>query len=396
MKVNAIGLYIFLVIQLYCFALNGIPSFVAKGLALITLFVAILYSPRKESYYNKPLVWLGVCCMVNMIWCSLNRAQSPFEYVIGNEFTNMLGLLGIFAIPAFKLRPQEVEKVLVAVGLTCMAIYLLQYFSQMPLITDEETIEERGFRIRARINGQCVFFFLYLKYLYFYIKKPSAFYGIYTLLSLLCIIIIGFRTHGVALVFVTVLFWWKKNLVNKGTLFGMLVAGIVLYAALQTDVVQDKVNQMIERNEEGTFENEDYSRYLSLEYFTHEAPNGIADRILGIGLPNGNSAYGRHLQELKNYGIIWADWGLIGLAWVLGIPAVLCIVWYAIRAFLTPVRQEHSYLCYWFLLMILSSILTREIYRQGAFPIQAVILYLIAQYRLGNVRLKWKEIWKRK
>ena len=396
MRTKAIYFYLFLVIQLYFFRVYFIPSNVAKGLALMTLFVAVPSSKEKERYFNKPFIGLLVCCMVNMVWCSFNRDQTPWEYVIGNEFTSMLGLLVFFAIPFFKMHHDEVEDVLTAVSLTCIGIYLVQYFFHASLIVSEETMEDQGLLLRARINGQCAFYYVFLKHLFSALESPTIKDIMLILLSLLCIVILGFRSHIFALFLVTALLVWNRGKLRGKRLFSFISIIVALSLIIQTDVVQLKIDQMLEREEEQNFENEDYVRYRSYDYYTTVAPENNIDKIIGIGLPNGNSTYGKQIQELKDYHIIWADWGLIGLSWVLGIPAVLCIVWYALKAFFTPVKPEKSYLCYWFLFMILCSIVTREIYRIGAFPIQGVILYLIAKYRTGEAQLSFKQLWKRK
>lgn len=370
-----------MVLQLYFFSLTSIPSTFAKSCAFISLFAALILSNiyyKRINYFDKPLLCLFLCCFVNMVWCSINRSQSPIEYFIGSEFTSMMGLLTIFAVPAFNMNSKEIEKVLFLLGLLCICIYLFQYFFQIPLTVEKSELLEKGLSVRVRINGQCLFSLLYFKSLRDALYKLTWSNLSVLLLSVLCILILGFRSQIAMLLFLTGIFIWRKSRISFRALIFCSILFFVTLLASQTQIVQFKIQQMQERNESANFQNEDYIRIASYEYYTQELPRNITDRILGCGLPNNNSVYGRQIARVKDMGIVWADWGLIGLSWMLGVPAVLCIAWYCLMAFFTPINKKYSYLCYFFLYMLLASVLTREIYRQGAFPIQGVVLYLIA------------------
>lgn len=386
---------IFIIIQLYLFGVNVVPSSIAKGLALSTLFITIIISKYRVTYYNKQLKLFFFFCFVNMIWSCIHREQSPIEYIIGNEFTSIIGILVLFAIPAFKLPINIIEKCLLRIGLLCIILYLVQYILHIPITVEQEIVNNAGMDMRIRLNGQCIFFLLYFRSLTKLTENKSIQDTVILFLSLLCIFIMGFRSHILALALVSLLFIWRKKIIGIKMVLSLFLLIGILAVASQTEIVQHKINQMIERNEKDNFENDDYVRYISYQYYTEQYPKGIGDKIFGGGLPNGNSKYGADLQTLKEHHIIWADWGLIGLSWVLGIPAVLCLVWLFIYAFLTPVEQDKSYLCYWCLFIVLASVLTREIYRAGAFPIEAVVLYLIAQYKTGNTKNINKNIFKR-
>ena len=258
-------------------------------------------------------------------------------------------------------------------------------FFQIPLFTSEEALEDADLSMRARISGQCLFVLLYFKSFDSLLDKFSFKDIIVFLTSILCILVIGFRSHIVAIVAVSILLFFKKKKVSKRHLFYSVLLTLLLVGISQNEIVKYKINQMIERNERDNFDNKDYVRYRSFNFYVKEFPKNIGDRVLGVGLPSLKSDYGKYVHKLKGIGLIWADWGLLGLAVVLGIPAVLCIFWYGLKAFFTTVDPKHAYLCYWFLFMLLASQVTREIYRIGAFPIQGVILYLIANYKIHNV-----------
>ncbi len=394
---SAVKLYFFIIIQTYFLGFIVIPSFVAKGLALGTLFITIATSNYRCKYYNKILKAVLAFTIINMVWCSVNRAQTPIEYIIGSEFTSMLCILSLFAIPSFHLDNKAVERVLEYVGVTIIIVYLLEYFLHIPLTMDAGDMEEFGESMRLRINGQCVIPLLYFKSLTKLTEKISVKYILLFLFCILCVFILGFRSQIAVLAFLSVVYFWKNNLLKGKNIFYILVTlGILLVFIQNNSVIQYKIGEMEERNETQNFDNEDYVRLRTYEYYTEILPNNIVDKVVGIGLPNANSQYGKHIQDLKDSFIVWADWGVIGLSWVWGIPTVICFILLFIKGFLTPVSREHSYLCYWCIFMVGGSIMTREIYRIGAFPIEGVVLYLVAQYRTDEIKLKISSLWKKK
>jgi hypothetical protein len=313
-----------------------------------------------------------------MTWCFINKGQTPVQYIMGGEFLNMLGLLVLFTIPIFRLKNSEVENVIFAVGITFMIIYLIQYFLHIPLFTSEEDLQDADLSMRVRMNGQCLFVLLYLKSFDNLLDKFSFKDIVVLVASLLCIFIIGFRSHIATIVAISLIFFFNKKKVTNVNLFYSVLLALLLIGFSQNEIVQYKIDQMVERNATGTFDNKDYIRYRSFDFYVNELPKNIGDRIFGVGLPSSKSSYGMYVSRLKEVGLIWADWGLIGLSVVLGFPAVLCIIWYGLKAFFTTVESRYSYLCYWFLFMLIASLITREIFRMGAFAVQGVVLYLIA------------------
>lgn len=316
------------------------------------------------------------------------------QFLMGKEFTNMLPILSIFSISAFKLSDEKVEKTLIVLCSFFVCCYLLQYLVYPISIFVNANENAVAANARPRIPGQALLSIAFFYYLGKVCDKWKWKYVIMLLIALLCLLIMGFRSQLAVLFGVSCLFVIKRNRLS-GKLFLYAVVGFAgLVALSQVGVVQNKINQMVERGQRDNFDNDDYVRITSYRYYTLNAPNNKYEKYMGIGLPNPNSKYGQKIQELKEHHIVWADWGLIGLAWVLGIPGALCVVWYALKAFLLKVDKRYYYLKYWFLFIVFASILTREIYRDGAFAVQGMVLYLIskahAQYMLNNPQTKKK------
>lgn len=387
-------LFVFIFIQIQMMGLVFVPSSFAKALVLLTLFLTVVKGYRKGCLFIKPFVFLFLFCLVNMFSCYLLRGQTPIQFLIGKEFTNMLPILSFFSIASFKLSDEKVEKTLIVLSSFFVCCYLLQYLVYPISIFVNANENAVAANARPRIPGQALLSIAFFYYLGKICDKWKWKYVIILLMALLCLLIMGFRSQLGVLFGVAGLFVIKRNRLTGKLLLYAVVGFAGLIALSQVSVAQNKINQMIERGQRDNFNNEDYVRILSYRYFTINAPNNKFEKYMGIGLPNPNSKYGQKIQELKDRHIIWADWGLIGLAWVLGIPGTLCIVWYAMKAFLLKVDKRYYYLKYWFLFIVFASFLTREIYRDGAFAVQGLVLYLISkahvQYMLNNPQTKKK------
>lgn len=372
---------IFLVFQVQLFGFVYMPSGLVKGFALLWLFYSLFQAKRVVKSYNKPFVLLFVFCTINMIICFYNREQTPFEYIIGKEFTNILGLLVLFAIPAFKLKDYQVEQSLVVVAAIFILCYFVQYLIYpISLFTEEKNNLVEAMSTRFRMPGSCLIHLSFFYYLNRLIKKITLKNTIFFSISFLCLLILGFRLQIAVIILASGMMIIKYHGLTVKLFLYIFVSVVFLNIVLQSNIAQYKINQMIERNEKDNFNNEDYVRLKSWDYYVNIAPNNLVEKIFGIGLPNPNSLYGKTIQDLKSYHIIWADWGVIGLAWVLGIPAVLCMLWYVLLAFFKRIsNKDDYYLQFWIISLFLFSLMTREFFREGCFAIQSTVLYIIAK-----------------
>lgn len=372
-------LFVFMLIQIQMMGFVLIPSGVVKTVLLLTLCYTVIKGRKKENVFTTPLKWFFFFCFVNMLSCYYFRGQTPLQFLIGRDFTNMLPIFVVFAIPAFNLSDEKVEKTLTVLCSFFVCCYLLQYLVYPMSIFVNGNEDAIASNARPRIPGQALLSLAFFYHLGKVCDKWRWNHVCVTFLSLLCLLILGFRSQLAVLVVVTGIYIIKRNRLS-GKLVVYIILGILgLFAMSQTPIAQNKINQIMDRNETQNFDNDDYVRIRTYNYYTQIAPYNQFERIMGIGLPNPNCKYGRVIQELKEHHIVWADWGLLGMAWVLGYPGTLCIIWYALYAFGLKVDKRYYYLKYWFLFMVLCSVFTREIYRDGAFAIQGIVLYLLSQ-----------------
>lgn len=157
------------------------------------------------------------------------------------------------------------------------------------------------------------------------------------------------------------------------------VLGFALY---NVDFVHEKFLSMKERNEQQNFDNDDYVRLDTYAYYNNIFLRNTYEHIFGRGLAGIDGTYTKYVSSIKEQGYIWADWGLIGLTWLLGIPAVLCMLWYSIIPIFKIRRKDCIYISVWFLFLFFSSTFNREFFRQGIFVIQAFALFYLDRMNL--------------
>ena len=141
--------------------------------------------------------------------------------------------------------------------------------------------------------------------------------------------------------------------------------------SLPTSVVQNSINNMMKRQEAGaTFANEDYIRVIQFNYFTKEHFKSPVEYVFGSGIPNPRTKYGQPFYTvdpaLGPYNG-WHDWGIVGLSWMIGIPAVLALLFPVLRIIRKKCDDKILFLKFFYIFLLLSSFTTVEFYRVGSF-----------------------------
>lgn len=357
--------------------------------AFIYLFFAILaFFVFKD--WEKPVLdkkWylfyaLGVLgsCIYSMIY----NDQNPIRTAVNSY--QYLGLFSIFLFYHYSPTYKQADKAILVVSLIWCACYLMQWIVYPITIfvgaTDEVNISSNMFRMRmpGSICAYCIFLYGINRWM---TNKSLINLG-YSLLGLIPIFIMGFRSLTAAVVLCAFIMIGVISKKFWRTLLWMAIAVVLGYGALSVPIIGDKLEEMIERNDDDqTFENEDYIRYFEYDYYSGEFFTKPGEKFFGAGAPvYGKSPYADKMKMAEErFGYYWVDLGLVGLSWIIGIPAVLClliILWKGIRRCRAP---ENQYLRFTIIATTLASVITSmEIFREGNLIIIGLFLYTIAAY----------------
>lgn len=363
-----------------CFGLILLDSRIFKYLFTLTLFYFSLTYKGNVPYKK------GIFCYVFFVFCSciystIYNHQSIVR-VIGNSYTYW-GLLFVFIIMKYKPTTLQLEKTIKYLSFMFCCCYFFQWLVYpMTIFTgslDETNISDNVFRMRmpGSISAYCLFFYGINQYVLY--KKKSDL--LYSLLGFLPIIIMGFRSLTAATAFFAVIMipFVTRSITR---IFIWLIAGcIMLIGVCQLNIVQNKINEMLERQESGqTFLNEDYIRYLEYEYFDGTIFIKPGEHFFGGGVPaDKTTSYYRNMMDaVDRLHFYWTDLGLIGLSYIIGIPAVFLLI----GILCDCIRKSHSvnlqYIRFTLLTVLVGSIITSmELFRSGNILIISLYLCLI-------------------
>lgn len=383
-----IKLYFFILIMTGfwgIFAPNDVVMKLILPLVDFTAIICFLADYKKnDSIFKKPLLFLLIFICINILGVWILREQSIISSIRGTDLLSILAIYSIFLMHKLRFSLNETQKTLTCLMWTFIGCYLIQwivfpfqiFFSEGDGALDG-FIDSGNIRFRMQAQGIAFLCFFYAIYKMIIEKKWQNY--LLAILSLIIIIMFEFRSQLIILPFILILQLWYYFQFKSKKVLWILVAilGIGTFL-MQSKIVSNKIETLLSRNETQNFSNENYIRYKTFDYYTKTVPQNTYEKIMGTGLEGIDGNYQRMTKNAKDIGYIWADWGLIGLTWKLGIPGVLCLIWYSLKAFkISRKYPDIHYIGIWFLFLILIGTFNREFYRFGIFAIQAIGLYII-------------------
>lgn len=358
----------------------------------IPILLGIIIACQKgcNLQFKKEILIFYLCIVINMITCYLGRGQSIASYIRGNEFVNLFLIGSYFLFAHFKISLEKWEEVIVRLSVLFCICYLLQYILSPIVIFSgaaNDVMQDGNSNIRIRLTGQALASLAYLKLANDLLLKWQLKKLFLLLLPLLVILFLGFRMQLFALLLITG-FMFVKHFGFSFRILSKLVPFVIVGALIMSlPQVQNSIEHIEERQANDNFDNENYVRIREYIYYTENFPKNGFEKILGTGLPGLGSRYGKDVRDSVEYKMVWADWGLIGLSWMLGIPGVVAFVWIMIKGGLLKQDKRYLYISCWFFFMLFASILQREMYRPGN-PFLIGIMLLIAQIASVKYRTK--------
>ena len=295
-------------------------------------------------------------------------------------------ILFFFYLVKEKVSFKDAERILIIMSLICCLCYIIQWLIYPTILFENAeskwTVSEDEYR--ARIPGSICCYCLFLYGFNKYLHEKRVIYLAYSVLGFIPIIIMGFRSL-VALSAVS--FFLMIPFVLKSstkTLFYSIVGASMVFVALQTPLVQSKLKEMDKRNQnQQTFANEDYVRYLSFDYYWNLPFHTPIERVVGGGLPaDTSSEYSKIVSKGQLYHFYWNDLGLFGLSMFIGIPAVLMLVAMCLVGIFKCKDTKLQYIRFTLFIELSASIFTSaELYRKGNLLLLALFLYVEYKYR---------------
>lgn len=388
-----------------------------KSLRLLLSFLFLVSFFGMSIFLRRPFIWLGYLIMISSAIHTFNKKDKFEKTIICYCFFVFLsclyswifneqpiisaieasyhyfGVLFYFVVKLFSPSKNESFKFLRRIMIITAICYVIQWIVYPVVIfegsVNEFDINENTFRMRF----YCSFLF-YLMVLYGinkYAVRHRLIYITYSLVGLLPVFIMGFRSLIAMLlvsILMTIIATTKRNAFSY--LKYIIVGAIMLYAILQVPIVQEKVDEMMERQEsEQTFGNEDYIRNLALVYYTSEFSENLPMWLFGGGHPQiGTEDSPRnHYQRIFANGfslqMYWNDLGLIGLSCLIGIISVLILVYMCIKIMYECNYKDLQFIRFGIFCVLISTIITSmELYRNGNLVVLGLLFFIVHKNKI--------------
>lgn len=363
-------LYIFAFI--FCFRFMGVLEVPSTTMSICFMLMGFL-NYKKGLLFNKYIILIFVFLLLNFFSCLYFNGQTLLDsFRASNEFYS-LSLFWFFY--SWNLDLKRWEKTLWWLCLCFGLCYIIQYIT-FPNIIFGGQIRTGSEEQRMALYGQGLASFSVIFGLNKYLTTNKMKYIAIVLTGIFAVFGCGYRTMLLALI-ISLLLMIMKLGISKRIIISFSIISIVLYFFLNNaDLIQSQFANMMGRQEkldEQGFENN--IRYINLIYHYTEYFKNPIELFLGSGMPFKESAYGDYQSSIMidTYGFYYADWGLIGLSWMIGIPAVLIMLLYSYRIFRTKVPKEYLYIGIYFFNIVISSITTHEFYIHQNYVVQAIL-----------------------
>lgn len=344
------------------FSIPGFGALVSYGL----LFILFLYRKEEFKYSRYIRVYL-LFLFISCIYSQLYNGQFILRTL--GACRVYLGICFSYYILKAKLSYKDVVQCLIFISILYCIGYVLQWIAYpFPLFQGADNDGHSTESYRIRVAGSLCAYMLFFYGFNMFLLKRNTKYLIYSLLGFIPIIIMGFRTLVAlsALFVVMMVLSVTKSFVKSIGYFILL--GCIAIVAFQTDLVQNKMAEMMERQESNqTFDNPNYIRVIQYAYFTTEFFVKPGEQLWGGGMPAGKTKYAQALKDAaEDKGYYWVDWGLVGLTWIIGVPAVVLLVAMYLQCAWRCKEPYLQFVRFTLLLLVVGSLFTtKELYRSG-------------------------------
>lgn len=378
-----LALVILVILMLKAFGLKFFPGSTVDYLFFCLLFFLSNFYLKEK--YSKLIVAYLFFLTLSCIYSWIFNGQSLITTII-HSF-NYYAILFFFVLQRFRPSYKEVERVILVVALCFCFCYILQWLIY-PIILfsgGEHHISEDFYR--SRMPGSLICYFLFLYGINKYLLCKEIKYARYSFLAFFPILIQGFRTLialSAVSAFLVIPFVLRSG--KKTFFYSILGAGIVL-VLLNMPLVQTKIEEMNRRQEnDQTFDNSDYIRYRSFDYYWYEFYTKPYEKVFGGGVPaDKQSRYSKRIRQMNQVHFWLEDLGIVGLSMMIGIPAVACLVAIYLLCMYNCKSPELQCIRFTLFIALIGSLFTTmELYRPGNLLMLSLLLYMEYRYHLEN------------
>lgn len=347
----------------------------------LLMFLFSKYSIKNE--YAKLILLYTILLTLSCLYSFLFNGQSLITTFVNSFY--YYSILFFFVLLYYRPSYKEVVKILLIVSLSFCVCYIIQWMIYPIELFGGAGHHTSEVSYRARMPGSICCYFLFMYGINRFLMHKNLKNASFIVLGFLPIIIQGFRSLvalTIASSFLIIPFVLKRG---KKTIVYSICGVVIALGVSQTSLVQSKIEEMYERQEtEQTFANNDYIRYIALDYYWNYYFTKPCEKIFGGGPPvDPSSEYTRQIKKMNESHLWIEDLGIVGLSMMIGIPTVLCLVIVYLLCIYRCKSPDLQYIRFTLLIVLLGSIMTSmEFYRQGNILLLSLFLYMEMKYNM--------------
>lgn len=397
-----IGLLFSLMVCSHILSLNAIDSTPLGNylnfLIACLLPIFFIFNRQRVPECKGVFTYYVFFIILNILSSYFNRGQTFFQTFFSSNL--VLDIYFFFVIAYIHPNIKTMKKFIITSIIVVTAAYYVQTIAYPISIfgtTDAEWVTDADYAYRNVIVGcQHIVTLGGFYFINKYLQGKSFTSVIWALICIAPLFVRSLRIAYLGLVLGMLYLYLSQKGKSPKLLFRAIFILVIIIGTFSilysvNPLVKESTDLLVEKIQSGeqNLGVEDYSRTITITYHYTEFFKNPIEFIFGTGLPNSSSSFGQYVNGLhETYTINKADWGLLGLSWYLGIPAVLCIVYMFYRAIVAKVPNGYNFLRAWFLYGLVFSATDPETYYMHAMLVEAMGLYMI--YLLDPEFLKWK------
>lgn len=341
--------------------------------ACIASFFLVLQ--KKNMLFRNAIIFFMFGLLLNAYAGYVNLDQLPRHSILTYGYYYFI--LIYFLLHFLNPDRQFLEKTILIFGGIYSFIFIVQYLIY-PYDLFNRDVSTAVQEVQLEILGHGFLMLSYFLVLNRYLINRKLINLILAVIFFLVLLKSGFRTLVFGAIISSVIMVIMMLKLRARDFAMIFLVGALLAGILQFKSVSATLDEMIFKTGSDIRLGNKYVRALEMEFFFKKYPQNWTYYVIGGGRVTGKNLYVYNPSIFgMNYNIVWVDIGLLGFFIVIGAVATIGLVWYSVKAIFVRLPKERYYLRLYFLYLLIVSLTNEEIYRNGIFSVQAIVLYLI-------------------
>jgi hypothetical protein len=276
-------------------------------LALIIMFRLYDDSAHFKPRFNIELILIVIAVVLSMFAAYYFHQQEFGISALSQRFIYFLLFYPLLHV--LKPKPEELVKIIIAVGIIYAIVYILQDLAYPRKLVTAKLLLDRS-TVRITIAGSGFIFLAYLIGLTNFIKTYSFRYLMLCILSLIIFVLLGSRqVMGPALILTILSILFSKKVKSRAMIIVLMALMVIPIYFTFVDIF-DAMFKLSQH--QAAFYQRDV-RFKAMAFYLYEFfPNKIS-YLTGNGIGGGNSPLAKEVYTYNNvFGFYQSDIGIIG------------------------------------------------------------------------------------